>query len=242
MGEESRVMQLTVRDVARILKVGESLVYRWVNEQSLPAERVNGQYRFNRAELLEWAAARKMEVDPALFQDANGHSLEVRLDEAIAAGGVVHALPGSDKESVLRAVIAALPVPDECDRDFLLQIFQNREALGSTEIGDGLAIPHPRYPIVLPVECPSITVCFLEHPIQYTAHSKQPVHTLFALVSPTARVHLQLLARLSLAVRDAQFRELIQRKGQAEEILERARELEDSLRRSRPAADTEETR
>ena len=48
-------MQLTVRDVARLLNVSEKTIYRWIKEASIPAYRVNEQYRFNRAELLEWA-------------------------------------------------------------------------------------------------------------------------------------------------------------------------------------------
>jgi len=52
-------MQLTVRDAAKLLAVSEKTIYRWINQGSLPAYRVNEQYRFNRAELLEWATARK---------------------------------------------------------------------------------------------------------------------------------------------------------------------------------------
>jgi len=50
-----KFMQLTVRDVAKLLAVNEKTVYRWVQQSSLPGYRVNNQYRFNRAELLEWA-------------------------------------------------------------------------------------------------------------------------------------------------------------------------------------------
>ena len=46
-------MQLTVRDVARILSTSEKSVYRWIETAGLPAYRVNRQYRFSRAELLD---------------------------------------------------------------------------------------------------------------------------------------------------------------------------------------------
>ena len=68
-----------------------------------------------------------------------------------------------------------------------------RESLGSTGIGDGIAIPHVRNPIVMHIPRPTITLCFLEHPIDFGALDGQPVHTLFTIVSPTVRAHLHLL-------------------------------------------------
>jgi PTS system nitrogen regulatory IIA component len=223
-------MQLTVRDLARIFKVSEAAVYRWMSEDDLPAEQVHGQYRFNRTEVLEWATLRKREVSPALFQDDGAlTSGEPRLDEALQAGGIFHGVEGPDTEAVLRALVGAMPLPEEVDREFLLEIFLSREALGSTGIGGGLAIPHPRYPVVLPVPRPAITLAFLARPIPYGAADGQPVHTLFALVSPTVRAHLRLLARLAFALRDQAFRAAVEAKAPPEAILAEARRLEGAL-------------
>src|SRR5262245_58590480 len=109
-------MQFSVRDVARMLKVTESAVYGWVREGSLPAAEVNGQYRFNRAVLLEWATLRKMEVLPALFRDSAAESASGRLDDALQAGGVFHDLSGNTKEEVLRHLVQALPLPGQAER------------------------------------------------------------------------------------------------------------------------------
>jgi nitrogen PTS system EIIA component len=224
-------MQLSVRDVARMLQVAESAVYSWVREGSLPAEEINGQLWFNRAELLEWATLRKMELLPAFFRDSENNDCG-RLDDAFLAGGVIHNLPGNDKTTVLTNLVQALPLPSEVERDLLLQVILGRESLGSTGIGNGLAIPHPRYPIVLPVDQPCITVCFLAQPIAYAAIDNKPVHTLFAMVSPTVRIHLHLLARLALALRDASFLALIQRKAGVEEVVAEAQRLEESLEKA----------
>ena len=72
-----------------------------------------------------------------------------------------------------------------------------REALGSTGIGDGIAIPRVRNPIVLHLSRPIVTLCFLERPVDFGALDGQPVTTLFTLISPTVRAHLHLLSRLS---------------------------------------------
>src|SRR5438128_1672472 len=140
-------MQLSVRQVAKALSVSEHVIYRWISENQLPAELVNDQYYFNRAELLEWATVRKIEIRPHFFQ-AGSAAGQPSLEQALRAGGIHGQVQGSDKDAVLRAVVGRMPLPENLDRDFLLQVLLNREALGSTGIGEGLAIPHPRYPVV----------------------------------------------------------------------------------------------
>jgi PTS system nitrogen regulatory IIA component len=222
-------LQLSVREVSRILRVSEGTVLGWVKEQGLPAREVNGLYWVNRSELVEWATIRKISFDPVLLQEANGAGLNARLDDALQAGGVRHDVGGTDRDAVLRSLVAALPLASESDRDLILQVFRSREAAGSTDLGNGIAIPHPRYPVVLPVPRPSITLCFLQQPIAYGPAGNPPVHTLFALLSPTVRIHLQLLARLSSALRDAGFLAAVQQKQGAEEILQQARRVEASF-------------
>ena len=65
-------MRLTLRQVATLFSVSENTVTRWVQEENLPAQYVNSQYRFNRAELLEWAATMQRSFSPAIFQEING--------------------------------------------------------------------------------------------------------------------------------------------------------------------------
>ena len=88
------------------------------------------------------------------------------------------------------------------DQDFLLRVLLAREALESTGIGDGIAIPHVRNPVVLHVSRPMITLCFLEQAVDYGALDGKPVNTVFSLISPTVRAHLRLLSRLSFALQD----------------------------------------
>src|SRR5512139_1750668 len=116
-------MQLTVRDVSGLLKVSEKTVYRWINQGDLPAYRVNDQYRFNRAELLEWATSRKFGTSVNFFAEPEiaGHSLP-DLTTALRDGGIFYRVDGHDKESVLRGVVEAMRLPEEVDRPFLVQV------------------------------------------------------------------------------------------------------------------------
>lgn len=219
-------MQLTVRDVARLMQVPERTVHRWVHNEQLPAQQVGGQLHFNRLELFEWASSRKLPM-PADFLG----QLEVDADDAdtlaaaLTAGGVLHDTPGDDRESALAAVVDRMPLPDGFDRRRLLELFLTRESLGSTGVGDGIAIPHPRYPVVLSVPCATATICFLRRPIDFAAPDGKPVDTLFVLVSPTVRSHHKLLSELAAALSDDAFRAVIRQKAKQETILSEVRRL-----------------
>ncbi len=225
-------MQLTVQDVAELLNVSEKTVYRWLTDQNLPGYRVSGQYRFNRAEVLEWATSRKINVSPEIFHEPEtvGTPLPL-LSEALLAGGIHYRVSGTDKESVLRAAVETMKLPEEVDQEFLLRALIAREALSSTGIGDGIAIPHVRNPIVFHVSRPTVSLCFLEKPVDFDAIDGRPVYALFTLVSPTVRGHLHLLSRLAYALHDAGCKAVIARQGSRDEILNELRRVEDLLSR-----------
>ena len=62
-------MQLTVRQVSKFLNVAESTITRWIKQRGLPAQHVGGQYRFHRAEVLEWATANQIRVSLEMFDE-----------------------------------------------------------------------------------------------------------------------------------------------------------------------------
>jgi PTS system nitrogen regulatory IIA component len=223
-------MNLSVRDVARILDVSEKTIYRWINQRSIPAYRVQDQYRFNRAEVLEWATSRRIHVSSDIFAEpeAEGHPVPT-LVEALEAGGVHYRVSGSDKESALREVVQLLRLPGEVDREFLLRVLLAREALASTAVGDGIAIPHVRNPVVLHIDRPAISLCFLDQPIEFGALDGLPVHTLCTIISPTTRAHLHLISKLSFVRRDPEVRLAIERQDSRQGILARIRQAEDGL-------------
>ena len=232
-----RPMKLTVRDAASLLNVAEKTIYRWIKQGIIPAYQINDQYRFNRAELLEWATSRKIHVSPQIFSEPEGGDTPPpSLSEALQAGGVYYRIGGTNRGSVLHAAVDMMKLPDEVDREFLYQVLLAREALGSTGIGEGIAIPHVRNPIVLHLNRPMVTLCFLEHPVDFGALDGQPVRILFTLISPTVRAHLYLLSRLGFALRDPDFKRAVFQQGSREEILEALRRVEQTMSKSASTA------
>lgn len=223
-------MQLGIRDLTSLLNVTESTVLRWIKQRGLPARQLGPQYRVNRAELLEWTTANNVPVSLELFDrlDADDETVGSLLD-ALQAGGIHHRLPGGTKSEALAALVQVLPLPEDVDRELLLRLFLAREASASTAIGNGIAIPHVRKPIVLHVARPAITLGFFQNPIDFSAPDGQPIHALFSIITPTTRTHLQLLSRLSFALNDKVFRETVARQEPRDLILKGLQRVEANM-------------
>lgn len=194
-------MKLTVSDLCQMLQVDQATVYRWIQEEGLPTQSVNGQPFFHRSDVLEWATLRNRRFSPEIFRTSDGLA-EAALTAALSAGGIFYDVPGTDAPSLLTNVVARLPLPEGYDREGLTELFVAREAVASTGIGGGIAIPHPRYPVIVPGLPPSVTLCFTQQPVPFGALDGQPVTALFVTLTPNPRIHLHLLARLALASRD----------------------------------------
>jgi PTS system nitrogen regulatory IIA component len=222
-------MQFDLRDVARMLKVPETRVYHWINEEHLPVRQVNGKYSFDQSELLEWATMKRLSIPTEAFHDNHSQASEVSLAAAVEHGGICRDLAGADKAAVLRAVVEAMQLPANFDRAPLLELFLSREQLGSTGVGDGIAIPHPRHPVILPVGHPNVSICFLAQPLEFGSADNKKVDTLFVLVSPTIRTHMQMLARISRALADTPVRQLLRSRGSSAEIIGAIRRIEEAF-------------
>jgi PTS system nitrogen regulatory IIA component len=224
-------MLIKATDVAELLDTEEKAVIKWIKKEGLPATLVNGMYQINRVDLLEWATDHGIKVPPELFLAAEADVHFPTLAEALEAGGVHCNVQGNDKLSALRNVVGLLKLPPHLDPEFLLQVLLAREALGTTAIGDGIAIPHVRNPILLNKPLPAITLCFLHNPVDFGALDGKPVRILFMLTSPTVKVHLHLLSKLAYALRDEGFRSLLGQSCDPAVIIEAAKRFDKEMRR-----------
>lgn len=128
------------------------------------------------------------------------------ISDLLADGGVVLRSGASSKRQALHTVSEAgaqiLGLPDSRVLEALLE----REALGSTGLGSGVAVPHARLEGV-----EQVTAVFvrLDTPVAWGAVDDRPVDLLFALFAPPrdGADHLRALAAVSRALRSAEMRE-----------------------------------
>lgn len=221
-------MDLSVREVARLLSVSERTVYRWAERGSIPAHRLHDQYHFNRVELQEWAASQKRRVAPGLFTDEDAPEPPPSLAAALERGGVHYGVAGGTRAEVLHALSRLPGIPAGVDRDLLYQLLLGRETLASTGIGEGIAVPHARDPLVLRVKGPTVLLGFLAQPVDFGALDGVPVRVVFTLLAPSIREHLRTLSRLAFALHDPVLRRLLAEQAGAAAILAQLRALDTS--------------
>jgi PTS system nitrogen regulatory IIA component len=224
-------MMIGLKEVAQILAVSEKTIYRWIAKKEIPAYKIGEGYRFNRVELLEWATARKIKVSYTIFDEPFETDDELpSLTEALNAGGIHYRIPGTDKESVLKSIVNIMHLPDDVDREFLIGALLARENLGTTAIGNGMAIPHVRNPIIFHVKKPVLALCFLEQAIDFNAMDGQAVDTVFTIITHTVRSHLHILSRLSYALHQPAIRSVINGAANRQVILASLADFERTLK------------
>lgn len=141
----------------------------------------------------------------------------MKIVEILSEQVVIPELHGTTKEEVLRELAEHLAsVHTEIKADHLVEVLWERERLGSTAIGDGIAIPHGKLNGL-----DSVIAAFGRHRagVDFQSLDGNPTKIFFLLVAPEDSVgqHLKALARVSRLLKDKAFRErLISAEGRSE--------------------------
>lgn len=226
-------MKLELAELAECLKLPVYTVDRWIRQGRIPARKTGNLCVFKWAVLEKWAE--KHEIRFSRPDEPPLESETVDRDGLLAAltrGGVHYGVAGDTVPSVLESAVSLIPDVSDDDRDLLLSKLLEREKLVSTGLGKGVAIPHPRSPLLGSHRQSLIAACFLKNTIDFAAIDKQGVAVMFVLVCPTVKAHLHLLSRISFCLRDAAFVELLHQPPPADVFFDRIREFENELDRA----------
>lgn len=125
----------------------------------------------------------------------------MEIGDLIDIDGVVAKLPATSKKQALQELAKrAAPLTGQSERA-IFDVLLERERLGTTGIGSGIAIPHGKLP-----DLDRLYGLFarLEHPIDFDSIDEQPVDLIFMLLAPESAGadHLKALARVSRLLRD----------------------------------------
>ncbi len=210
-------MDLKIKDIVDLLNVNEKTIHQWIKEKKIPYHNINHQYRFNRAEITEWILIHKVEFSSSLIK--LGLADRYSLIPMFEKGGIINNVPGSNNKDVLKNASANILIPAGLSAEEILDSLLNREDLMSTAIGKGIALPHPRNPIITNPNNASITICYLHKPVDFSALDGQPVHTLIILLTASPKMHLEVLSKISYLYQDEKFRKLLNDRKDRETIL-----------------------
>jgi nitrogen PTS system EIIA component len=216
-------MELNSNEVAQLLGIAELQVREWAYSGKLPIVDAQRRLQFNRQAILEWALAHGHPLNLGKTSDESPGLPPVA--DLFAPERFHYDVPGRTFAEALRSALDLFNPPLE-DKELVYDLLVSREKLMTTAVGDGLAIPHLRVPIVVEVPRPALSIFFAREPIDMGALDGTPVHTLFLLLSLAPKQHLELLARLTFLFRQPAFVELLKRRADPETILRWIQETE----------------
>jgi PTS system nitrogen regulatory IIA component len=151
--------------------------------------------------------------------------VEWNLASLVERGGVYYNVFGTNPKELLAAAIGLLPpLPSVNPQDLYREILE-REALVSTGMGRGIALPHPRNLILKEGE-PFVTIIFPVQPLDWNAPDGSKVHTVFLIVSSSAKQHLDTLSKINFLCKQEKFYSLIKARFPEEQIIAAIREAE----------------
>jgi PTS system nitrogen regulatory IIA component len=142
------------------------------------------------------------------------------IAELFARGDVYYNLQGSTPEAVIGSLAKLAKLPKGVDRAALKAALMSREGLGSTAIGNGFAIPHPRQRLLSEAGAGFVAVGYLDEPVAWDAPDGAPVTTVFLLLSSSADEHLTALSGLACLANDAAFRALVENQPVKQAIID----------------------
>ncbi len=146
----------------------------------------------------------------------------MKLSDFVVRDAILVDLQATTKEPAIREIVQSLCGSGrlaEADADGVARAILNREELGSTGIGQGVAVPHTRHP---KVDRLIGTVALSRKGVDFAALDGEPVDVLFLLVSPPNQPgdHLRALENISRHLKDERFVSFLRQAKTREQVID----------------------
>ncbi|MBN2124112.1 MAG: PTS sugar transporter subunit IIA [Deltaproteobacteria bacterium] len=142
----------------------------------------------------------------------------MKLSEILIEDNIIPELKAKDKKGVLEELAEVIVHREpSVDKNSLVRVLLERERLGSTGIGDGVAIPHGKFHSV---SHPIISFGRSRKGLDFESMDGEPAYLFFLLVAPenSASVHLKALAKIARILKNSAFRKFLMEAPTKEEL------------------------
>ncbi len=201
---------LTQKEVAALLNLPRATIKRWEQQGKIPYKVIKNKRCFKRNEIIEWAKAHEFTISLTDIAEKGNDNIDLSLSGAVERGGLYFDIDGSDLESVINNCVKHLDYLNDDFKAELVSGILDREALATTGIGNGVAIPHTRNRIDFGLECAHIPLFLLKKPIDFQALDGRPVQSLFILITTSTKEHLRMLAKISRLLQAEAFLSILE--------------------------------
>jgi len=214
-------MYLNLIQLAESFGVAEKVVEDWMRAEGLPHTVDRGRPMFDRAQVTQWAAAHGLTAQVGFLapETRAPFATGIRLEPLLRTGGIWRDVAPADLAAVYGKIVAGLPGATPPVRQMLAQRLAAKGGLTIAPVGGGIAMPHPSTRIALGRDSGTLALLLLREALpEAGAPDGEPVTRLFFFIAPSPRAHLDLLGRLSRALRRGPLREAVTRGAPDAEI------------------------
>ena len=134
----------------------------------------------------------------------------VDLAQLIHRGGVFKNVEGSTPQEIYAKVCKMIDLPAGMTSETVYEALCAREEVLSTAVGNGIALPHARSPIMKTEADQRICVVYLKNPIDMKAPDEREVFVMFILLAHNSQIHLKVLSSLAALFRDSKFKKALE--------------------------------
>ncbi len=142
------------------------------------------------------------------------------LAKLISKGGLYRDVLGESPEQIYKSVCGKLNLPDYLSADVAYDALCAREKIMSTAVGNGIALPHARNPVVRTAEDEQVAVVYLKEPLHMSSPDEKKVFVMFVIFSCTSQSHLTILSWLVQAFKNPAFKKLVEERADADALIQ----------------------
>ncbi len=152
----------------------------------------------------------------------------MKLSQILSLDTIISDLQSTDKKGVIEELAHTVAGSIKTSGDDIVRVLLEREQLGSTGIGGGIAIPHGKLNAVNTI----VVGLGISHKgIEYDSLDNKPVHIFFLLLTPENSTggHLKVLAQISKLLKMEQFKRDLRQSESARQIFEIIQEVDEEF-------------
>ncbi|MBF0196101.1 MAG: PTS sugar transporter subunit IIA [Planctomycetes bacterium] len=154
------------------------------------------------------------------------------FSELLAKNSIIYKLEAGTRDEALSEILNHIQgngLLQDGTYDEILEKLISREELGSTGVGNGIAVPHTKH---LSIEKPLLCIGRSDKGVTFGALDGEPVFLFFMLLSPdkNATDHLKALTFISTALRDEFFCKFLRNATNEEEMVDTVQEMDEKIK------------
>ena len=215
-------MYINLIQIAESFGVSEQVVTEWVRREGMPHVHDRDRILFERSQVMDWAARRGLGVlGGFLSEPAPSQANSQELVALLKRGGIWRNIAPEELTNLFQRIVRGLPGLSPAVLNLLMQRISAPGGITAAPVGGGFALPHPAMRLALGEACALTALIQLSGPwAEVQAPDKIPVSRLLFFISPTPRLHVNMLGLLARSIASGLLNQAMDQGADDETLLE----------------------